>query len=208
MTVSVFLFVSVLDWLHSQDLYALQQWCNLPALQSALGSLYAPHGRGQTLPRRRQYGLQVAVPCPRRTVRFAVWWEWTVRCPSMVILLCDPVKWLQWCHMRVRESKINGNLTVQQIPQANNKENTKPYGVSNHWQTQLFVHANNKETNKGLHYLPFVRGIHRSPVDSPSQWASNVESISMPWHLHAWLFTCWLMYLIVLTHWGQGPDSI
>ena len=123
----------------------------------------------------------------------------------MVILLCDPVKWLQRCHMRVRESKINDNLTVQQILQDNNKENIKPYGVSNHWQTQLFVHANNKETIKGLYYWPFVRGIHRSPVDSPSQRASNVESISIPWHHHEWLFICCLMCLIVLNSLRPGP---
>ena len=36
-------------------------------------------------------------------------------------------------------------------------------------------------------WLVFVRGIHRSPVDSPSQRANNAENVSIWWRHHAYV---------------------
>ena len=43
------------------------------------------------------------------------------------------------------------------------------YGVSNH-RPQLFIRAQIKENIKAPRHCPFVRGIHRSPVNSPHKW--------------------------------------
>ena len=41
---------------------------------------------------------------------------------------------------------------------------------------QLLVQTKNKENIEALHYWPFVRGINRSPVDSPHKMTSNAEN--------------------------------
>ena len=51
---------------------------------------------------------------------------------------------------------------------------------------RLFVHhlvqISNNENTKALHHWPFVRKIHRSPMDSTHKWANNVENLSMQCH--------------------------
>ena len=44
--------------------------------------------------------------------------------------------------------------------------------------SRLLSLTSNKTTKS---QLPFVRGIHRSPVDSPDKRALNVKSVPMPW---------------------------
>ena len=59
---------------------------------------------------------------------------------------------------------------------------------------QQLVHAYNKENIKAIHYWPFVRGIHRSPVDSPHKG---------PVILKAFPCRSILMLLIINIVWGQ-----
>ena len=47
-----------------------------------------------------------------------------------------------------------------------------------------FAQANNKENTQAQCYWPFVRGIHRWPVDSPHNWP--VMWKVFPWHDVTW----------------------
>ena len=51
--------------------------------------------------------------------------------------------------------------------------------------------------------LAFVRGIHRGPVNSPIQMASNAENVSIPWRRHGKAITHiqnWSDFSLKITH--------
>ena len=52
--------------------------------------------------------------------------------------------------------------------------------------TQPFIQAQIKENIKAPRHWPLWKGIHRWPVNFPSQKASNAENISIWWSHHVW----------------------
>ena len=56
--------------------------------------------------------------------------------------------------------------------------------------------------------LAFVRGIHRRPVNSLAQMASNAENGSTWWRHHEWLAHCTCIHCLrFITHFARGDHS-
>ena len=91
---------------------------------------------------------------------------------------------LQWHDMSVKAHKITGNLAVCSTPQPDNKDTPEFHIAGPLWVGPGSAHKKPKlrkvlpchdDVIKWKHfprYRPFVRGIHRSPVNSPhkGQW--------------------------------------
>ena len=61
--------------------------------------------------------------------------------------------------------------------------------VSNYRSSDCLFNSLSGPTSKkhqSLHYWPFVRGIHRWPVNSSHKWPSNAEKVSIWWRHHAY----------------------
>ena len=79
---------------------------------------------------------------------------------------------------------------------------------------RLFVQiyqTNNKWSIRASHYMPFVNGTHRSPVDSPHKGGSNAENVPISWRHH--IMRCTLPWFVppsapVPQRWHGRPAGI
>ena len=95
-----------------------------------------------------------------------------------------------WCKCRV-ETRYD---TVYYITVTSND----CHGVANHRSIECLFNSLFWLTTKkhqSSHYCPFVRGIHRWPVDSPALRACNAENVSIWWHHNLYQDTTWSMTL-------------